>query len=173
MANLYTYIIASLPALTFSTACAMNSQKFLQACVGLISKEDEEVLKAILADREMPQTDSFVFKRWQDFDTALRNELARLRSARKRKDPGKHIRGNPYWEASIIHTAMTAYKNISPLEAEKILDEQRWRFLEELNFGHYFDFDFLTIYALKLKIIERWQNIHKAEKEILLEGALN
>ena len=62
---------------------------------------------------------------------------------------------------------MAAYKSTSILEAEKILDQARWEFLESLSFGHYFDFDLLLGYLLKLKILERWDKVQRADKERL------
>jgi hypothetical protein len=53
-----------------------------------------------------------------------------------------------------------------------MLDEARWRMLEELCVGHYFDLDFLIIYALKLLILERWQRIRTADGGRLLEEVL-
>jgi hypothetical protein len=67
---------------------------------------------------------------------------------------------------------MAAYRSASILEAEKILDQARWNFLDALSFGHYFDFDYLLVYGLKLKILERWEKIQKADKEILLQAAV-
>jgi len=57
-------------------------------------------------------------------------------------------------------------------EAEKSLDEARWKFLDELSFGHYFDLDILIVYVLKLLLLERWGKINTADKTKILEGAL-
>lgn len=106
-------------------------------------------------------------KEWVNFEVALRNELVRARAARRKVDPLKFIRLPDNPQAHISHVALAAYRSISILEAEKILDQERWSFLEHLSFGHYFDFDFLLIYALKLKILERWEKIQKADKQLL------
>jgi len=62
---------------------------------------------------------------------------------------------------------MVAYKTPSILEAEKTLDQARWEFLDSLSIGHYFDFNYLLSYLLKLKILERWDRIQRADKERL------
>jgi hypothetical protein len=67
---------------------------------------------------------------------------------------------------------MAAILNASPLDAEKALDETRWKALDELATGHYFDLDFLISYALKLRILERWEKIQGAEGTVLLHQAL-
>jgi hypothetical protein len=107
--------------------------------------------------------------RWHEFETALRNELVRLRSQRQKVDPARYLRHDGSIDARITHIAMSAYKNPSPLEAERILDAERWILLDELQAGHYFDFDYLVAYCLKLKIMERWQAIISADKEALLK----
>ena len=38
--------------------------------------------------------------------------------------------------------------------------------------GHYFDIDFLITYALKLLILERWENMRALDKERALEDLL-
>jgi hypothetical protein len=92
-------------------------------------------------------------------EQALRNELVRIRCARKKIDPQHHLRGDAYAEPSIARTAHQAARQASPLEAERILDLARWQYLEELSLGHYFDRDFLFIYGLKLKLLERWERV--------------
>jgi len=173
MPDYYTYILSSLPLLSFTARTAINSQKFLAACSGLVTDRQMAILGAIVEDRPFSCKDYAVLQRWSDFDTSLRNELVKLRAGRKKKDPHKYTRENPHWDAVIIHTAMAAYKSLSIQDAEKILDGERWRFLDELSFGHYFDFESLLIYALKISILGRWEKIRRADKEKLLEGALS
>ena len=45
-------------------------------------------------------------------------------------------------------------------------------FLDGLSCGHYFDIILLVIYALKLKILLRWDNVYASDKDRLLEEAL-
>lgn len=173
MPDYYTYILSSLPLLNFTARSTINSQKFLAVCAGLVTDCELALLEAIVEGRPFSGEGYIVLQRWADFDIALRNELVKLRAGRKKKDPHKYMRDNLYWDAGIIHAAMAAYKNLSIQEAEKALDWERWRFLDELSFGHYFDFESLLIYALKIKILERWEKINRADKEKLLEGALS
>jgi hypothetical protein len=67
---------------------------------------------------------------------------------------------------------MTAYRHPLLFEAERILDEERWRFLDEICLGHYFDFDFLIGYVLKLLILERWHKVTQSGLEAVLEDAI-
>jgi hypothetical protein len=44
----------------------------------------------------------------------------------------------------------------NPAEREKMLDSLRWKALDDLEFGHNFDFDSLCIYKIKLMLLEKW-----------------
>jgi len=115
---------------------------------------------------------SEVLKKWKDFDIALRNELVKVRAARKKIDPLKYLRQDEYSEPQIVHIAALSLRNPSIFEAEKALDLERWRLLDELSLGRYFDFDTLIIYALKLLILERWAKIGIADKERIMQETL-
>ncbi|MFH0936022.1 MAG: DUF2764 family protein [Candidatus Omnitrophota bacterium] len=146
--------------------------KFLEICQDKIPESDAGIIKS-LAEGYASEVSHPALKRWRDFDTGLRNELVKIRAARKHVDYLKYIRGDEYIEPYITHIAMSAYRAPSIPEAERLLDWERWRILDELAAGHYFDLDFLIIYALKLLILERWERINSADKPRLLEEVLN
>ena len=108
-----------------------------------------------------------MIEKWLAFDTALRNELAKIRGQSKKIDAAKYLRGENPVDVAISHTAVSGQRSASILEGEKILDEARWQVLDDLGFGHYFDMDSLILYAYKLKILERWEKIHTQDKERL------
>ncbi len=178
MPGYYTYLISSLPMLHFGIKPPFSFEKCLQICHGIISDADiillktasrtgEDVYESAQAE-DMPLAE----KRWRAFDTALRNELVKVRAARKRLDPLKYLRQGGYTDPSIAHIAIGAHRDPSILEAERMLDQERWRVLEELAMGHYFDIDALIVYAHKLLILERWENIRSADKSHALEEVL-
>ena len=158
----YTYLISSLPMLHFGMKPPFSFEKFIERCQGLIPEAEIKALKSGAG-----------LEQWQAFDKELRNELVRVRAARKHKAPEKYLRKDGYVSPYIVHIAMSAIRNTSILEAEKILDEERWQALDGLSFGHYFDLDFLLIYAQKLLILERWARIRLADKPDLLKQALS
>jgi hypothetical protein len=155
--------------LSFAARIPFSLEDFLVKCKGLIPEREIELLRNIA----YKETDCFnpaatgILGRWASFEIALRNELARLRGRRKKVDVLKFIRLPDDTEAYIGHLAMVAYKTPSILEAEKTLDQARWEFLDSLSIGHYFDFNYLLSYLLKLKILERWDRIQRADKERL------
>jgi len=48
-----------------------------------------------------------------------------------------------------------------PLTVEKNLLLWRWQFLDSLEFGHYFDLEFLIMYYLRLQILKRLFTFNK------------
>lgn len=170
----YTYLIASLPMPHFGAKPPLSFEKFLTMCKGLIRDDEFELLESFAKgeDRPYQANAALTLKRWKEFDTALRNELVKVRASRKHIEPSKYLRENTDSNVALMHTVTNIVRNPSLLEAEKALDLQRWRFLEELAFGHYFDMDYLILYAQKLLILERWERINTADKSRLLEEAV-
>jgi hypothetical protein len=174
MADFYPYLVASLPMLHFGMKPPFSFGRFLEVCRPFIPKKDFHLLHAL------PQPEQYSEKgirnqsiqKWIEFDGALRNELVRIRATKKHLDPATYLRTDGYPGASPIPAGLTANIHTSVLDAEKTLDELRWKVLEELATGHYFDLVFLITYAYKLMILQRWENIRSADGMILLEQAL-
>ena len=169
--------------LHFGEKPPFSFEEFLRMCEGIISKEDMDVVKTSVEissydykeNQPIFQSEAGLVsagKRWQAFDLTLRNELVKIRAAGKKIDPLKCIRGEGYADPSIAHIATHAHRSPSILEAERILDLERWCFLDELGAGHYFDIDSLIVYANKLVILERWERIDTADKSQMLEKVL-
>ena len=171
----YTYLISNLPMLQFSGKAPFSLEDLFAKCHNLIPENELGILRRTCQQDAYSLADqnNDTLKHWINFDVALRNELVRARAGRKKIDPLKFLRLPDSVQAEISHLALAAYRNTSILEAEKILDQARWNFLEALSFGHYFDFDYLLIYGLKLTILERWEKIQKADKEKLLDAAVS
>lgn len=173
MASYYVYFISTLPALHFLAKPPLSSEKFFSLAERFIPNRDIEMLKKCSITGEYAAANiQPTLKKWQNFDTALRNELVKARSAHKHIDPSKYLRQDKYFEASIGHMAVAVHRSPSVLAAEKTLDEQRWRWLDEFAIGHYFDLDFLIVYLLKLLILERWEKVNTADKPKVIEEAL-
>ncbi len=164
MSGYYIYLISSLPMLHFGAKPPFSTEKFFSVCAELISPEDLEALKNSLKDEGE--------SRYHDFETALRNELVKIRAQRKHLDASKFLRRDGYADQWISHIAAGACRNSSVMDAERMLDLDRWRFLDELSMGHYFDIELLMVYARKLSILEKWERVRTADADKLLEEAL-
>lgn len=160
--------------LHFGAKPPLSFERLIQLCQGIICDEDTSIIKITAKEA------GYIYKgrqptlsEWHLFDMVLRNELAKIRSSRKHKDPLKFVRDDVYPEPYISRIAMNAHRSPSILEAEKILDEARWQVLDTLAIGHYFDIDFLITYAYKLLILEKWERIRSADAPAELERALS
>jgi hypothetical protein len=111
-------------------------------------------------------------QKWLAFDAALRNELVKIRAQHKHADPLKYLRRESREDFLLSHIALAAHRNPSLVEGEKSLDQARWKVLDEIETGHYFDNDYLLVYGYKLKLLERWERINTANKPDLLAQAL-
>lgn len=169
----YTYLISSLPMLHFGMKPPFACERFIEYCARFIPESDVATLKkASITGEYLGQGAHPTLKKWQDFDTLLRNELVKVRASYLHQDPDKYLRQDKYAPTYIMHIVLNAHRIPSILDAEKALDEERWRFLDELAFGHYFDLEILLIYYLKLLILQRWERVYTADKTKILEEAL-
>ncbi|MFA5287218.1 MAG: DUF2764 family protein [Candidatus Omnitrophota bacterium] len=171
MSQYYTYLVSSLPTLVFGVKPPFSFEVFIQKCESLIPDKEIGIIKRISSQGAFALQDegSEVLKKWKYFDINLRNELVKVRAARKKVDPLKYLRHDEYSDPQIVHIASLSLRNHQIFEAERALDLERWRLLDELSFGRYFDFDTLIIYALKLNILDRWAKIEIADKERIMQ----
>ncbi|MBI4706792.1 MAG: DUF2764 family protein [Candidatus Omnitrophica bacterium] len=167
----YVYFISSLPMLQFDAKPPFSFENFLIKAAGFVSAKELEILRG-LCDENISSVKLSLIERWQSFDTSLRNELVKLRAARKKVDPHKYLRPDGVISSVLAHVVSSAQRSHSPLEGEKILDREKWNFLDELSFGHYFDFEVLVIYGYRLLILERWEKIRQQDAGKNIEGLL-
>src|SRR3989338_9146001 len=111
MANYYIYLISSLALLQFGLKPPFMFEKFLKQCAEFIPDEDLEILKKSSIDGSyqyegIPET----LKRWRVFDTALRNEVAKVRAGHKHIDPAKYLRRAESSDPSLAHIALGAHR---------------------------------------------------------------
>jgi hypothetical protein len=169
MADFYPYLMSSLPMLHFGMHPPLSSEKLLEICHGLIPENDYTILSSLnLVEEKAPEEATQVtIRQWLCFDTTLRNELVKLRATRRHIDAVRYLRHDGYAAGDLAHIALAAIRNPSVIEGERFLDQERWKVLEEFSFGHFFDLDALIVYAYKLRLLERWENIRVADKERL------
>lgn len=151
-----------------------SPDKFLERCREFIPVKDCQVLSGLPETEKAGslKTAGTTVKKWIDFDLRLRNELVKIRASRKNLEAAKYLRQDGFSGSAIVHLAQAAMRIPALLEAEDFLAQARWQALDELGFGHYFDLDFLIIYAYKLRILERLERIRTADKEALLENVI-
>jgi hypothetical protein len=150
-------------------------ERFLELCDGWIPGADYHELCHLpepVQDQDTGERHAALM-RWVQFDTAMRNDLVRIRAARKQVDPSRYLRPGGEGGAVITPAGIPGGTSGSLLETEKILDEIRWKALEGFKTNHYFDLEALVPYACQLLILLRWEQIQKADGSALLEHALH
>ena len=169
MPSAYPYLISSLPTLVFGTRPPFGIERFLEQCESQIPQADLESVKLCFSEEPWDvKTQQQTLRQWINFETALRNELVRVRAARKKVDPARFLRGEAGSEPAFYQLALNSHRITHPADAEKFLDQARWQALEELSASHYFDLDALIAYALKLKILWRWERVHQADASAIV-----
>ena len=166
----YYYLIASLPLLSFGTAALITYVDFLKRCREQLAQSDFALIaRATIAPPQTTEDSCGVLQAWKQFDTSLRNELARVRAAQSSKNPAPHIRGQGWRDPFDEQLVRLVMNEGSLLERERLLDRIRWDRLSELQVGHFFDVEFLVIYSLQLQILGRWSRVHQEEGMKTLE----
>lgn len=159
MSNSYYYLIASLPYLSFHKLQTISILEFSSRCSSYLKKNDFKVIQSIISGDPNKAAQSLnVVSEWLKWDMELRTELAVLRAKAKGLTNGL---AEPLDEAeqgektSSSNLAMDIFSVASPMDADEMLEIARWRRLESLEHGQYFNLEWLAIYCLKLKIMER------------------
>ncbi len=173
MADFYPYLVASLPMLHFQMKPPFSFERFCEICCPLIPAKDYLILRTLPLPSHYQEKGKRhpVIRRWVEFDGALRNELVKIRAAKKHRDPAAYLRPG-YSGIPLPPAVMAATVPAQVLDGEKALDEVRWKELEDLATGHYFDLEFLILYAYRLLILLRWDNIRSADRTAMLEQVL-
>jgi len=155
----YYFTVASLPLLTLEDERPMSPDRFLSMCSESISARDLERLAAARAAYQAAHepassaTGDAVVDGYIGRERSLRVELARLRAPQVGWGGEELAAYAPDPHAAVI--AREAMNQDSPLAAETALDQARWRLLDDLEVGHYFDIGKLVIYLFRLLILAR------------------
>jgi len=160
--------------LHFGAKPPFTFEDLLAACQGFIPDQDLSIV-SLCANKALWEQDisQETLKAWIAFDVGLRNELVKIRSSRRKVEPAGYLRINGSDDTELYHIAMNSHRILSLTESEQFLDLARWRRLDELAFGHYFDLAGLIVYALKLQILWRWEKIARVNKQEILEKILS
>ncbi|MCG2715141.1 MAG: DUF2764 domain-containing protein [Candidatus Marinimicrobia bacterium] len=147
----YYYLAAQLPALYFDKEPFMTVERFLYEAQKWLIKGDLKALKkANINTITVKKSDLPILKEYILYEFALRNELVQYRQALRNRQEHKPL----LFPVSVL-------KEGNPLDVEKKLLRLRWQVINELEFGHYSDIEFLALYYLKLQILRRLQYFDK------------
>jgi hypothetical protein len=164
MANTYYYFSATLPFLQFKDSLPFSVEEFLRQAEGILSEDDYAFVTALLSnqiDLSEIKNDLYIkiFQQNQDF----RNALAAFRAERAGKDALDYVRGSKFKSAYLDEVFHQAAKEHDLLQGQRLIDQAYWSYLEELEMGHFNDLIFISVFGLKLKVLERYERVESNE----------
>ncbi len=159
----YYYLISSLPALAADGEPAIKLAEFMEQCGEWLSPDEMQELSRLdlVPANDDPADLSGPALAWHDWETCLRNAIARHRGA-SGQDVESALRYELDCYGEIEAGVQEAWSQTDPLERERVLYRLRWRFLDDLESGHNFDFHLLAAYKLKLLLREKWVALNVA-----------
>lgn len=115
----------------------------------------------------------FVQKRWNAFETSLRNAAVHIRALKlDHTEPGPYLRAEIDLFGGLETHVQDAFSH-NPLGMEEHLDSIRWQFLDSLLVGREFSFDAVAVYKIKLMLLEKRVHADREKGEENLEQFLN
>ncbi len=152
----YYYLASSLPMLQLENEPPLTTEEFMSACGNWVSKSELATLErlGLVPSPELAAAGGMAEK-WNDWETALRDQLVRTRAGRSADAIDKYVREGCDWYSEIERGIQEAFSRPNPLAREQAIDSLRWKQLDDLETGHQFDIDFLSIYKVKLMLMEK------------------
>jgi len=141
--------------LSLGEAPAISSEKFLES-IGerLLAAEAAELRNLSLSPGDdVSGIDSI--QGWNTWETSMRNAILRMRVKGASALLERYERDGGGFLMDTEAAARAAFSKSDPLEREKLLDEARWAFCDDLELGHEFDIVKLAAYRLKLLLCEK------------------
>ena len=155
MKEQYYYLISTLPSLSLNEELPIRKCDFLSACKENLKTTDFKMLRSVdLFEIEQGKAPFDIIRSFYCWESGVRNALVRLRAERFGFNPEEFLRCEIFDHSQML-LAEEAFNADSPLMAEDILNKARWEYLDELEFGYYFDIEILVIFFIKLQILER------------------
>jgi hypothetical protein len=151
----YYFLVSSLPYLQKDVNVQLSVKDFESLCREQMSDRDFLIIEKCKLDNfNNEESVNKTFSKWQVHEISLRNELLKLRAQKKGVQAEKYsVSGETV--TGVDETARNAFNQSSPLDAESILDNARWGYLETLEVGNYFNIEKLILYSLKLQLLEK------------------
>ncbi len=159
MSGMYYYLIASLPTIAFDQAMPVDYDDFLADCQRMLSEKDFDVLKKATLDHDQSGDQSRMLITLAHINRQIRNQWVRVRAKALDKDASGYIRDDGGFDREAEEVVQQAHHAAHPLEADQYLSRYLWQKFDEMAQGHFFDLDCLIVYALKLQILERQQQM--------------
>ena len=151
------YLISQLPSLdgiSDTSSVPITEERFLELCSRFLGKKAFCILEKLTINppKELEATGSALVDAWYESERCLRLALAKVRAEKMKKS---YEIGNVILPVEHVRAAGVAVEMENPMEAERVLNGYRLRFLDNLRPMDNFSEDFVYYYGLKLKLISR------------------
>jgi len=150
----YTYLVASLPALSLDAPPPFTPEDFRFRCQGVLSDGDLAELDLLLAGRAAEGATAFA-RAWAGGDAQIRNTVARARAAKRGVEPRPFLHDHPGYAVWLDKETTDALAKASPLERETGIDGARWKYVDELAQAEPFGLPAVLAFAVKLMLAAR------------------
>jgi len=158
----YYYLMASLPDFDIDDPPPLLPEEFRKLCGEHLTGTDLEAVDELITPSREDVGNNFVAD-WREFDTQLRNSIAKARAARLGQDPADHLREQKGFDGLVDKAVSDAFLKDNPLAREKALDLFRWERLGELAGFNPFAGRAVLAYTLKLLLARRWAQMDADE----------
>ncbi len=158
------YLMSQLPSLDGVADTAnvpITEEQFNDLCSRFLSKKafDELNRLSLTPPKVYEKSNSVLIEKWNQGERNLRLVLGRLRAGKLKKNFEMITES---FSAELVQRARTVVEMEDPLEAEKILNQYRMDFLEEIRPIDGFALDTVFYYSLKLKLMIRMRKFDEA-----------
>lgn len=153
----YIYFITSLPYLSFDRDSSLSYSEFKHLAEEQLSQKDFRTLSKATFESAGEKDSNHIIKDWEKFNFTL-NEYITQERALKLKRMSDEYRARCTHNAEIEKRAGEIVALSNPLEAEKAVLGEYFRFLSSHPVESQFSLDALIIYGLMLQIKEKAQS---------------
>lgn len=155
----YYYTVAALKTVRLGEKAPISETQFLQFAEDTLNAKDYQILIKSRWGRTEPTGLSFA-DRILSWEKELRLELAKARILKLQFDPPAVLPASD-GNDNLLEKVRAVLALDSPLEAERLLDQLRWSFLEEMGACHFFDLKALVVYYFKLQLALRQEKLQE------------
>lgn len=161
------YLIPSLPEIEKDKKPPMSSCEFLDVCRQYVPARDFTSLEQCQLYKFDWHNPFKLIREWYNLECDLRNQMVELRAEKLGKQPAMFFHGE-YLRGKIDDDVRFLCQLQEPSALAEALFKRRWRLLNRLQSGQFFNREWLSIYYLKLQLLEkRFQYSKEAGEKIL------
>ncbi len=154
----YYYLVSSLPMLELGRVPQVTSESFLESASRCLSPALAGRLATVALLPDGTPACSATHAMWISWETFARNTIASHRASLQDAEhrPVAHPEIDAFPMDQHVMEDILATQKENPIKRERMLDELRWHWLDQLSVRHEFDFDALVNYRLRLLLVEKW-----------------